>query len=45
MQRFSTSKVFPVYLGNSATTVGQVFPHGTKIIFVGFTLIMTRNVY
>ena len=34
-----------MYLGNSATTEGQVFPHGTKITYIGFTLSMIRNVY
>jgi len=40
LHRFSTSKVFPMYLGNSATSEGQVFPHGTKITYIGFTLSM-----
>lgn len=34
-----------MYLSNSATTEGQVFPHGTKITYIGFTLSMISNVY
>ena len=45
LHRFSTSKVFLMYLSNSPTTEGQVFPHGTKITYIGLTLSMIRNVY